>query len=383
MKVCISTIGTFHHFDFAKILRQDDQLSKIYSAFPWWRLKREGLPQEWVETYPWFQTPYMALASVLPRGTKQQLEWIAHKTLDQYIAKKLAPCDIYMGLSGSSLRAGKVAQSRGAQYVCDRCSSHIRHQDEILREEYDLQGFHFNDIVDPRMIDLHEEEYEQADAVTVPTQFAKRTFVEKGVSADKVYVVPYGVDLSRFYPTVKKSQDQLKVLYVGAVSLRKGVGYLFEAFQKAKIAGATLHVIGSVSEEVKSIMNRWSMDGVTLYGALPQKELKDHMSSAHLLVLPSLEEGMAFVQAQAMACGCPVASTPHAGAEDLFDDGVEGWLIKARDVDGLSTLLENCSQDLEGCEAMGQRALKKVQSMGGWDTYAQRMRSVFVELLQD
>ena len=54
------------------------------------------------------------------------------------------------------------------------------------------------------------------------------------------------------------------------------------------------------------------------------------MSRSHVMVLPSIEEGLALVQAQALACGCPVIGTRHTGAEDLFSDGNEGFIVPIR-----------------------------------------------------
>ena len=53
-------------------------------------------------------------------------------------------------------------------------------------------------------------------------------------------------------------------------------------------------------------------------------------SQGSVLVLPSIEEGLALVQAQAMACGLPVIATTNTGAENLFSDSVEGFIVPIR-----------------------------------------------------
>ena len=64
------------------------------------------------------------------------------------------------------------------------------------------------------------------------------------------------------------------------------------------------------------------------------------MSSSHVLVLPSVEEGLALVQAQAMACGCPLISSTNTGGEDLFSDGVEGFLVPIRSPEAIAERLQ-------------------------------------------
>jgi glycosyltransferase involved in cell wall biosynthesis len=101
-------------------------------------------------------------------------------------------------------------------------------------------------------------------------------------------------------------------------------------------------------------------------------ELYKHYSQASVLVLPSIEEGLALVQAQAMACGIPVIATENTGAADLFTDGVEGFIVPIRDPrairEKILTLYENPAMR----EQMGEAALARVRKIGGWDDYGER-----------
>src|SRR6202041_3480104 len=135
--------------------------------------------------------PYMRFA---PSNTSFRLswEWYDRVWFDRYVASSLPSCDLFCGLSGSGLYTGRVGKSRGAKYVCDRGSTHIRFQDRILREEYDRQGIPFSGI-DPRIIGREEAEYQAADIITVPSTFVLNTFIEAGVARCKMRLTPYGV----------------------------------------------------------------------------------------------------------------------------------------------------------------------------------------------
>jgi glycosyltransferase involved in cell wall biosynthesis len=91
-----------------------------------------------------------------------------------------------------------------------------------------------------------------------------------------------------------------------------------------------------------------------------------------VLVLPSIEEGLALVQAQAMACECPVIATDATGAEDLFTDGVEGFIVADRDVDALASRMQQLADDSFLRAQMAAAARLRVDSMGGWDEYGRR-----------
>jgi glycosyltransferase involved in cell wall biosynthesis len=93
------------------------------------------------------------------------------------------------------------------------------------------------------------------------------------------------------------------------------------------------------------------------------------MARSHVLALASVEEGLALVQGQAMACGCPVVATVATGAEDLFTDGVEGFIVPDRDVPALAARLQQLADDPSLRARMSTAALARVQHLGGWDRY--------------
>lgn len=179
MKVVLSTLGKFHTFDLARQLEQRGVLSAIFTGYPKFKLKNEGLPNQKIRCFPWLQTLYLARGKFglnYPWLTRE-LEWWSKQTFDSYVANNLPEFDVFYGFSGSALKTGKMVKNRGCVYICDRGSSHIRYQDIILQEEYALQGKSFEGI-DPRVIAQEEAEYELADAIAVPSSFVKRSFIQ-------------------------------------------------------------------------------------------------------------------------------------------------------------------------------------------------------------
>jgi starch synthase len=380
LKVALSTIGKFHTFDLARELYARGALSVILTGYPRFKLRNESLPQELIRTFPFVHASYMAFpwGSLIGRSWTQQWEYLDARSFGAFAARNLPECDIYVGLSGSSLRAGKKAKNRGARYVCDRGSSHIRVQDQILREEHALWGLPYAGI-DPRIIGAEEAEYAEADCITVPSQFAYRSFLSQGVTPEKLRLLSYGVDLSRFEPAGVPPDGKFDVLFVGGMNLRKGIQYLTQAFQRIDHPAKTLSFVGTPSLEMIALLrqrNLWPEDARVL-GHVPQSQLKELMSRSHVLVLPSVEEGLALVQAQAMACACPVIGTRNTGAEDLFSDGQEGYIVPIRDAGALTERLQHLADHPEQRARMGQRALAKVKSFGGWHQYGEKAMSIF------
>lgn len=385
MKIALSTVGKFHTFDLARELHARGALAGIFTGYPHFKLRNEGLPQALIHTFPWVHGAYMAFPwrHRLPRSVVHQWENINAITFGAWVVRNLPACDLYVGLSGSTLPAGKKAQARGARYVCDRGSSHIRVQEELLREEHDLWGLPFSGI-DPRAIAREEAEYDAADCITVPSGFVRRSFLSQGVPFEKIRLLPYGVNLSRFQPVAEPTAGRFDVLFVGGMSLRKGVQYLVQAYKKLNHHAKSLTFVGAPSQELIALLTSrglWPSDARVL-GHMPQTELKSLLSRSHVMVLPSIEEGLAMVQAQAMACGCPVVASRNTGGEDLFSDGHEGFIVPIRDADALATRLQQLADQPELRAAMGRRALERVQSLGGWRDYGQKAMAIYDDMLE-
>jgi starch synthase len=116
-------------------------------------------------------------------------------------------------------------------------------------------------------------------------------------------------------------------------------------------------------------------------GHVPQTQLKSLMSRSHVMVLPSIEEGLALVVAQAMACGCPVVASTNTGAEDIIVDGVEGFIVPIRNVDALAGRLQHMAEHPEERAAMGARAREKVRGFGGWRAYGDNAMAIYADVV--
>ena len=373
MQIVQTVFGVFHHFELAHQLEKRGHLKRIYSTWPWARLKREGLDRSLVGTFPHLHTADYLLGRTrfYPKALSTAVNRVNALAFDEWTAQLIPGCDALISISGSGLKTGQLVQRRGGKFICDRGSTHQRFQTRLMREEYMRWGM--TPQPEKRHITLREEAiYAAADAITVPSQVARRSFVAMGVPEAKVEVIPYGVRLDRFRKLEDPPLDSFEVLFAGQVAVRKGIPYLLEAFSRLRHPNKRLTVVGSVAAGMDRLLRRLPTDGVTFTGSLPQAELIERMGRSHVLVLPSVEEGLALVQAQAMACDCPVIATRATGAEDLFSDGVEGFIVEDRDLTALAERIQRLADDPGLRERMGAAAAERVRSLGGWDAYGER-----------
>ena len=381
MQVVQAVFGVFHHFELAHQLHRRNHLRRIYSTWPWARLKREGLPRELVKTFPLVHTADYLLGRTrvyTPALASKFNQWNS-TSFDLWTRRMIEPCDALIALSGAGRTTGPKVQAAGGKFICDRGSTHQRFQNDVLAEEYARWKVEMEPPA-PHILEREEAIYHMADAITVPSAVARRSFLEMGMAADKVHVIPYGVRLDRFSRTGEPPEDSFEVLFAGQVSLRKGIPYLLQAFDRLRHPKKRLTVVGSVQDDLRGILGTLPQENVTFTGNLPQQELAARMSRSHVLVLPSVEEGLALVQGQAMACGCPIIATAATGAEDLFTDCVEGFILPDRNVDALTARMQQMVDDPALRERMVAAGLERVKSLGGWDQYGDAWDRLLHEL---
>jgi alpha-maltose-1-phosphate synthase len=372
MKVTQAVFGVFHHFELAHQLHRRNHLQKIYSTWPWPRLKREGLPRSLVSTFPLLHTTdYLLNRTGLhsQRLSSKMNAWTA-LSFDRWTDSRIAPCDAFIAISGAGLLTGRKVQSQGGIFLCDRGSTHQRYQENVVADEYRRWNLP-QPLSKPHIVIREEKIYSLADAITVPSTVAKRSFVAMGVPPEKVHVIPYGVRLDQFTRTEDPPQNSFEVLFAGQVSLRKGIPYLLQAFARLKHPNKRLTIAGAIQDDIRTLLSALPTESVVFTGPLPQSQLAKKMSASHLLVLPSVEEGLALVQGQAMACGCPVLATAATGAEDLFTDGEQGFIVPDRDVDALTQRMQQIADDPTLQRRLSEAALLRVKTLGGWDNYGE------------
>ena len=383
MRIVQAVFGVFHHFELARELDRRGHLERVYSTWPWSRLRREGLAHSKVETFPWLHMPEYLLHRTgvdWPWAT-DHLGYANALAFDRWTDRRIPACDALIAISGAGLLTGKHIQQRGAVFICDRGSTHQRFQQQIIAEEFRIWAVD-RAVSDPRDTVREEQIYERADAITVPSTAAARSFVAMGVPAEKVHMIPYGVRLENFYPTAGSAPDRFDVLFAGAAGLRKGVPYLLQAFAELRHPHKRLRIAGAILADLKAVLARLPQDQVEFLGVVSQPRLRDLMSASHALVLPSIEEGLALVQAQAMACGCPVVCSTNTGGEDLFSDGVEGFIVPIRDSAALTARMQQLADDPALQQTMRAAALQRVQSIGGWSDYGDRWEQLLLRLTQ-
>ncbi len=166
---------------------------------------------------------------------------------------------------------------------------------------------------------LEEAEYRLGDAVTVPTQEIAddpQWARQRVTPAVTPYGFPSTADASSTARTAT-ARDGLRVVFGGAAGYRKGVDRLASALRTRPSSVASFELFGDATDEDPNSFPAWW----TIRGHQPRSTWLEALGQAHVLLLPSREEGMARVGQEAMAMGVPVIATPESGLGMWLEKG--------------------------------------------------------------
>jgi glycosyltransferase involved in cell wall biosynthesis len=381
MEVTISVCGRFHAFYLAQQLLKRGYLYKLITSYPKFEVAKYGIPKEKVGSVVikefmergWHKVPLFLKNLYNPQNLILDI-------YDKWASHLYNKSDICVAFAGCSLNTIRKAKDTGAITVLERGSSHMLHQTKILLEEYEKLGLK-PQVAHPRIIEKELKEYEEVDYISIPSLFVKRSFLQYGIPENKLIHIPYGVHLDEFRQ-VKKKDNIFRIIYAGGMNLRKGVHYLLQAYSELRLPDSELLLVGGISGEIKPFFEKY--DGNFRWGGhVPQSELYKYYSLGSVFVMMSIEEGLAMVQPQAMACGLPVICTTNTGGEDIVREGIDGFVIPIRDVEALKEKLTYLYENQDICEAMGQSAKERVSKGFTWDDYGEKIIEAYQKVLKN
>jgi len=196
---------------------------------------------------------------------------------------------------------------------------------------------------------------------------ASTELVRSLVRDPRVTVAPNAVDGALFASRVA-DRDALRAefglegccfLYVGRLAPEKGVDVLLDA-----LAGvdARLVLAGSGAEEAR--LRALAPPETRFLGYVDRDELPRWYAAADALVLPSRSEPWGFPLNEAAAAGLPLVATDAVGAvRELIEDGVNGFLVPAGDVEALRGALRRLAEDEAFRRAAGARSRDRAASL--------------------
>lgn len=345
------TAGAARLFDFIPRRLWPTALHRLMGRVP------EGIPVERIRTCPWLGFTYAAFRGMArsPSDHTRAALWTARQFSSFAIKQGFAGASGLYGISGECLEQLAAAKRAGLWAAVEQIIAPRRIVDRLLAEEEERHPFWQK----PNSADRYAEEFarreiaewQEADVVICGSDFVRQGVIEQGGKPDRAIVVPYGVDARFAIERHFRKPGPLRVLTLGALGLRKGSPYVFEA---AKRLGRSAEIRMAGTADIPERARAMLTDTLTLIPPVPRAQVPELYAWADVFLLPSICEGSATVVYEALAAGLPVIATPNTGS--IVRDGIDGFIVPIRDPDAIADRIARLARDKALREEMSANA---------------------------
>ncbi|MEP6956935.1 MAG: glycosyltransferase family 1 protein, partial [Chthoniobacterales bacterium] len=298
-------------------------------------LHLDGIPVKNFQPIGEFELPEYELQKLSFPPILQILDYVQREQFTEIIISTPGP----MGLTG--LLAAKMLNLRTSGIYHTDFPEYIR----ILTEDKFLESLAWT---------YMRWFYGQQETVFVNSEQYRRSWIDRGIEATKLKILPRGLDTELFTATRRdpvfwrrfgwKDDAAVRLLYVGRVSKEKDLDVLAAAYRQLRAAhvAVQLFVVG-VGPYTKALA-RLLPDAI-FTGYLAGEELATAYASADIFVFPSTTDTFGNVILEAQASGLPVVVSDVGGPCELVEEGVNGFITRALDAEGFAAAVRTLASD--------------------------------------
>jgi len=305
-------------------------------------------------------------------------KWVANSLTE---AKKKGLSAVYAYEDGA-LATFTKAKQLGLYCIYDLPIGYWKSARLLMQNEFDVNSdwsstlTGFND--SSEKLNIKDQELALADVIFVASSFTKKTLEEYSGNLPEIKVIPYG------FPEVKQKKEyqslanrKLKVLFIGGLSQRKGLSYLFDAVEGIQNK-VELTIVGHKAVANCDVLNL-SLEKHKWIPSLPHDQVLACMREHDVFVFPSLFEGFGLVITEAMSQGVPVITTDRTAGPDIIKNGEDGWIVPAGSSVAIKEIFTKILEKPEIVEQFGLAAQQKAQTRP-WSVYGQEMADALSSL---
>jgi len=236
----------------------------------------------------------------------------------------------------------------------------------------------------------------RADWTTACSDDLRARAIAIGAPADRIEVVPYGVDTARFAPDADARRsmraelgigDAPMVFTAGRLVSKKGFAYLIKATPRLTASRPDLQVLiagdGDLRPELERQAQAVGSGRVRLLGNQSQSRIARLAAAADVVAVPSIRDdagnvdGLPNFALESMAAAAPLVATTAGGLGQLIEDGVTGRLVGERDGDALAEAIDSYLSDPVAARRVGAAGRHHVETEYSWARTAARITAAY------
>jgi len=360
--------------ELAEALHAAGRLAAFHTTLDWGR-RRVALPREKVRLHPWREALRLAATRAgFHTFTRHERGFASvdavYRALDAAVARNLDGARAVYAYEDGALATFRASEARGMRRFYELPIAYHATAQRLLREEAErLPGWAgtLGATKDSEeKLARKTAEISLADLVICPSRFVQATLPPGARSI----VAEFGSPPPGPEREPRSRGGPLRLLFAGAMTQRKGLADVFAALRLLRRKDVELIVMGAPLAPLEFYRREWP--DFIHEPPRPRAQVLALMETCDALVLPSIVEGRALVQQEALSRGLPLLVTANAGGEDLIEPGATGWLVPIRDPAALAGRIAWLAEHREALPEMSAAARRKAAALT-WADYTRKI----------
>ena len=234
---------------------------------------------------------------------------------------------------------------------------------------------------DEKTLRKYEKEIQLTHHFLAPSKFVQKSLEYHGVSSEKISLCPYGVNTSKFVDKhFRELQGRLRCVYIGALTQRKGISYLLEAFTKYNKEEVSLTLVGKYDNS-DGLFDKY-LDKYNFTGFVTNDKVVEICDNSDIMVFPSLSDSYSLAVLEALGSGLPVICTENTGASDVIKDEYNGFVVPIADIESIQEKVDWFLNHKEELPRMRENA-RNTALQYTWEAYNERIVQIINNILEE
>ncbi len=381
LKVIVSQLGAREHYSMALRLAQRGMLvrfitdvlipKKWYSLIDYIPMKFAGFRRftgrrchpldNWTKMLPMTIAYDFILGNFVYRKNKY---W-TYLRVGQYFSRATIPYldinhDAFIGFSGTCLEVLQHEKRQGKLTVIDQIDPALAEHEIVQRERRKYPGLEKDAAIPDAFFERLAAEWDAADMVFVNSAWSKTCLISQGVPETKLKVIPLSYTppmhiKEKNFSEFKKS-GRIKVLWLGTLCLRKGFVYALEAARRLQGKNILFSFYGPAQIKLSEVV--WPVNAAYL-GQVPRIDSSKVYCDHDIFLIPTLSDGFAITQLEAMAHGLPVIATSRCG--EVVEQGISGIIVAPYSTDSIVEAITSIADGKYDLQQLSAGALERAR----------------------
>ena len=363
------TVNAFNRA-LAEALERAGRLAAFHTTIAFGR-RAVTLPRERLHLHPWREMARLAAQRLGLESSRGSIGIDAvYRAFDSAVSRDLGRARTVYCYEDGALATFQAARDRGLHRIYELPIAYWQTAQRLLREEAERlpQWAPTLQAPDdpPEKLARKTGELRLADLVICPSRFVQSSLPPE----TPAIVAEFGSPVPPRDIAERRTDGPLRLLFAGTMTQRKGLADLFAALRLLDRRDIALSVLGTPLAPLSFYRDAWPH--FLHEPPRPHAEVLALMDTCDVLVLPSIVEGRALVQQEALSRGLPLLVTPNAGGEDLVVAGETGWLVPIRNPEVLADRIAWFADHRGELPAM-REAARRMAAARSWDDYTRRI----------